>query len=164
MSWFNLLCRKSWFSKLDSPMCIKLLLQHYLSPHLHYFDQITNTVTGELATKPQARAPAEVAAAATVQSQWMRNSADRMKRSERTDIDKIGRKLAVYGTYICNRQHQNTAGHICSFLVCPNHDKPYSQTARPEISITLTNQEARKQRSVYLAGARFHPNFLNHWF
>ena len=50
-------------------MCIKLLFQHYLNPHLHYFDQITNTVTGELATKPQARAPAEVAAAATVQSQ-----------------------------------------------------------------------------------------------
>ena len=72
-----------------------------------------------------------------------------MKTSgERTDIDQIGRKLAVYGTYICNRQHQKTGGHICSFLVCPSHDKPYSQAPRPEISITLTNQEVRKQRSV----------------
>merc|ERR550539_60346 len=69
-----------------------------------------------------------------------------MKTSERTDIDQIGRKLAVYGTYICNRQHHATAGHICSFLVCPRHDKPYSQAPRPEISITLTNQEVRKQR------------------
>ena len=73
-----------------------------------------------------------------------------MKTSERTDIDQIGRKLAVYGTYLCNRQHHKTSGHICSFLVCPSHDKPYSQTPRPEISITLTNQEVRKQRSGHL--------------
>ena len=78
--------------------------------------------------------------------------ADRMKTSERTDIDQIGRKLAVYGTYLCNRQHHKTSGHICSFLVCPGHDKPYSQTPRPEISITLTNQEIRKQRSGHLKG------------
>ena len=76
-----------------------------------------------------------------------------MKRSERTDIDQIGQKLAVYGTYICNRQHHTTGAHICSFLVCPSHDKPYSQAPRPEISITLTNQEVRKQRSVALVGS-----------
>ena len=86
-----------------------------------------------------------------------------MKTSgERSNIDEIGRKLAVYGTYICNRQHHKTGGHICSFLVCPSHDKPYSQAPRPEISITLTNQEVRKQRSVYLARLRLHPEcFFN---
>ena len=36
------------------------------------------------------------------------------------NIVRIGRKLAVYGTYLCNRQHSTRSGHICSFLVCPN--------------------------------------------
>ena len=39
---------------------------------------------------------------------------------EDENIVRIGRKLAVYGTYLCNRQHSARSGHICSFLVCPN--------------------------------------------
>merc|ERR1711923_353392 len=60
------------------------------------------------------------------------------------NIVRIGRKLAVYGTYLCNRQHSTKSGHICSFLVCPNQVKPYHP--KPEISISLTHADRRRQR------------------
>ena len=73
-----------------------------------------------------------------------------MKTGQTSDIATIGRRLAGYGTYLCNRRHDCPANHICSFLVCPGPRKP--QSDKPELSISLSHQEDRRQRSVTLQG------------
>ena len=68
-----------------------------------------------------------------------------MKPADTKEIVDIGRRLAVYGTYICNRRHSCPQSHICSFLVCPSHHREHS--SKPEVSITVCDsQQARRQR------------------
>ena len=65
---------------------------------------------------------------------------------ENVDISIIGQKLAVYGTYLCNRQHSNPGSHICSFLVCPGPRVHHSRHQGPEISISIAHLDRRRQR------------------
>ena len=53
------------------------------------------------------------------------------------EVLKIGQKLAEYGTYLCNRHHANSAGHICSFLVCPGPSRVMSNIILHLFKISL---------------------------